>query len=76
MEAQMQVNNMIVYISDDGRLFAEIGNRLFELDLGTDVSDDILPELEIIKMFDSADVEEPGAREAKLGLFHIDSHTE
>lgn len=70
METQIQISNMIVYISEDGRLFAEVNDKLFELELGTDVTDDIVPELEIIKIFDPEDNEDPTIKDEKLGLLY------
>lgn len=59
MNTEVQLSDMIIYIDDNtGRLYVEASDRLYELEIGIDVTEEIGPsisELEVIKIFDPRD---------------------
>lgn len=57
MEMQTQPRRMTILISDDGKLYASLNDRLYELELGPDVTDDMISDLEIIKVYSPADMD-------------------
>ena len=66
MNTQTQVKNMIVYISEKGRIYVEIDDRLYEMELGADVTEEMFTDLEVIKTFDPSEDMLPGLEVIKL----------
>ena len=61
MEQALQPDVIIYYIDNDtGQVYAEIGGKIFEMEIGDDITEELglkVSDLEVLRVFDPADDE-------------------
>lgn len=61
-EAELQSDIILYYIDNEtGQIYAEIGGKLYEMEIGDDVSEEAgmrIPDFEVLRVYDPTDIEE------------------